>query len=198
MRALLRLAHFIDAISEKAGDVSTITVLVVVVIGFYNVFVRYLGRFIGIQLSSNVFIEIQWYLYSLIFLSGFAYILKHGDNVRVDLFYARWSRRTKAWIDLLGTALFVIPFCLVGITVAIKPVLVSWGQQPDGSWGLWEMSPDPSGLPRAPIKTMIIMGFVLLLLQAISQTIKYIALLRGNMEVLPELTEDSDIHELLD
>ena len=74
LRALLRISNFIDGMSERIGGVSVPLVVITVVIGFYNVVMRYLGQYIGVQLSSNLFIELQWYLYSLIFLLGFAYI----------------------------------------------------------------------------------------------------------------------------
>ncbi len=183
MRTLLKLSAAIDAVSELFGQLANWIVLITVAIGFYNVVVRFTGRWTGLQLSSNVYIELQQYLFSLIFLLGFAYILKHGVNVRVDFLYARWSDRTRAVVDLVGTLAFLIPFCIIGIYVTISPVLTSWGRLPDGTWGAWEMSPDANGLPRAPIKSMIIVAFALLLLQAISQTIKYWAVVLGHHEI---------------
>jgi TRAP-type mannitol/chloroaromatic compound transport system permease small subunit len=191
MRALLRFAHAIDNFTEKLGGIATFLVLLVVVVGFYNVAARYLGRFVGRQLSSNALIEIQWYIYSLIFFLGFAYVLKHDVNVRVDFLYAKWSPRTKAWVDLIGSILFLVVFCVMGIYVTITPVLFSWGRLPNGGWGTWELSPDPNGLPRAPIKTMIIVAFVTLLLQTFAQIIKYIAILAGHQEVAQEIAEDA-------
>jgi len=210
MRFLLKIVKVIDAFSEALGKLSGILVLAVIAIGFYNVVVRYLGRFMETSLSSNVFIELQWYLYSLIFLLAFPYILKHNVNVRVDLLYARWPRRRQLWVDLLGTLFFLIPFCIVGIWVTYNPVMMSWGRLPGGGWGTWEMSPDPSGLPRAPIKSMIIFAFATLLLQAIAQMIKYIAALSGNEEVIealgyenalggvPDIAAISDTPEMFD
>ena len=183
MRTLLKLSAAIDAVSELFGQLANWIVLITIAIGFYNVAVRFTGRWTGLQLSSNVYIELQQYLFSLIFLLGFAYILKHGINVRVDFLYARWSDRTRALIDLVGTLAFLIPFCIIGIYVTISPVLTSWGRLPDGTWGTWEMSPDANGLPRAPIKSMIILAFALLLMQAISQTIKYLAVVLGHREI---------------
>jgi len=183
LRTLLKLSAAIDAVSELFGQLANWIVLITIAIGFYNVAVRFTGRWTGLQLSSNVYIELQQYLFSLIFLLGFAYILKHGINVRVDFLYARWSDRTRALIDLVGTLAFLIPFCIIGIYVTISPVLTSWGRLPDGTWGAWEMSPDANGLPRAPIKSMIIVAFTLLLMQAISQTIKYLAVVLGHREI---------------
>ncbi|HXF64035.1 MAG TPA: TRAP transporter small permease subunit [Caldilineaceae bacterium] len=192
MRILLRFAHGVDRLTERLGDLSTVLVLVTIAVGFYNVAVRYMGRFIGVQLSSNLYIELQWYLYSLVFFLGFPYILKHDVNVRVDFLYARWSPRTRAWVDLLGTLLSLIPFCILGIYVTFGPVLASWGRLPNGGWGAWEVSPDPDGLPRAPLKSMIIVAFAALLLQALAQLVKYIAVIRGSTQVVQELQAEAE------
>lgn len=192
MRILLKISDWIDTISEWCGEIAQYLVIGVIIIGFYNVMARYLGRFTGTQLASNLYIEMQWYLYSIIFLLGFPYILKHGVNVRVDILYAQWSPKTQAWIDFLATLLLLIPFCIIGITVTYNPVMTSWGLKPDGSWGTWELSPDPGGLPRAPIKSMIIVGFGLMLLQSISQLIKYLAVIVGYEEVYEAIQAETE------
>lgn len=192
MRVLLRLSQKIDALTEKVGTLADWIVILTIAVGFYNVIARYIGRFIGLKLSSNALIELQWYLFSLMFLLGFPYILKHNANVRVDFLYSNWSERWRAWLDLLGTVLFLIPFCVLGIWVTFNPVLLSWGRLPDGSWGQWEVSSDADGLPRAPIKTMIIVAFVLLLLQAISQTVKYLAIVSGYQGVAQIIAADTE------
>ena len=184
LRALLKISNFIDNLSERVGGVSVWLVIVTVVIGFYNVLVRYLGQYIGVQLSSNLFIEMQWYLYSLVFFLGFAYILKNGINVRVDFIYANWSKKRKALLDFWGHLFLLVPYCVIGVWVTINPVMTSWRQ--------WEQSPDPSGLPRAPLKTMIIVAFALLLLQAVSELIKLFAILRGAEEEVEELAEHQE------
>lgn len=183
IRSLLKLSQAIDTFTEKLGTLINWLVLLTLSVGFYNVMARYIGRFIGVTLASNVFIELQWYLFSLTFLLGFAYILKHGENVRVDFLYTHFNEKQRSLIDLIGTIFFLIPFCLIGIWVTFNPVLQSWGYLPNGSWGTWEMSPDADGLPRAPIKTMIPLCLFLLLLQSISQAIKYLAVLLGYQTV---------------
>ncbi|MBI4630651.1 MAG: TRAP transporter small permease subunit, partial [Chloroflexi bacterium] len=195
MNFLLKISRGIDAFTDFIGNhVTDYIVILVIIVGFYNVFVRYLGRFIELQLSSNVYIELQWYLFSMIFCLGFAYVLKHNVNVRVDFLYANWSERTRAWVDFVGTLIFLIPFCILGIYVAIVPVSVSWGFLPDGSWGgSIEMSPDANGLPRAPIKSMIIVAFALLLLQAISQAIKYAAIISGHVEIAKQIAAETEV-----
>jgi TRAP-type mannitol/chloroaromatic compound transport system permease small subunit len=182
MQRLLRLSAIIDALIEQLGRLINWIVIVLILVGVYNVFARYIGRFIGRTLTSNAFIETQWYLFSVIFLLGFAYILKHNQNVRVDFLYARWPPKRKALVNLVGTLLFLLPLCILGIIVAINPILTSWGRLPGGSWGPWEVSPDPQGLPRAPIKSMIIVGFALLAVQGISEIIKHTAVLTGAVE----------------
>lgn len=191
MRTLLRISNIIDAFVEWVGRSMTWIVIIMILAGFYNVVARYLGRFIGARLTSNALIETQWYLFSIMFFLGFSYILKHNLNVRVDFLYGKWSPKRKALIDLIGHVLFLIPFCILGIYVTLNPVMLSWGRLPDGSFGTWEISPDPDGLPRAPIKSMIIVAFFLLLIQAISQVIKYIAMLteKTRPEAVSEVEE---------
>ncbi len=187
IKKLLKVSQSIDKFTDKLGWLSQWFVLLTVGVGFFNVVARYLGRFIGTQLSSNALIDLQWYLFSLTFLSAFAYILRHGENVRVDFLYSQWGEKRKALIDFLGTILFLIPFCILGIWVTFNPILQSWGRLSDGSWGNWELSPDADGLPRAPIKTMLPLGLFLLLLQSISQAIKYLAIILGYEEVAEQI-----------
>lgn len=165
MQKLLRIAQIIDVINEWIGRLTYWLVLVMVLIGVWNVVGRYLGRLVGQNLTSNSLIESQWYLFALVFLLGAAYVLKHDDHVRVDLFYKNWHGQGKALANFLGTILFLLPFC--GMVI-----FFSWGTIVN-SCSIWEMSPDPGGLPRCPIKAMILVGYGLLILQGISETIKH-------------------------
>ena len=194
LKKFLKISRAIDNLTNKLGWLINWLVLMVIGVGFFNVIARYLGRFIGVQLSSNALIELQWYLFSLIFLFGFPYILLHGENVRVDFLYTNMSTKKRALIDLLGTVLLVLPFCLIGLWVTFNPVLQSWGYLNDGTWGSWEVSSDANGLPRAPIKTMIPISLLLLLLQSISQSIKYLALLSGYQTVEEQITLETSEH----
>ncbi len=137
LRALLRISSLIDSLSERVGGVSVLLVIVTVAVGFYNVLVRHLAKYIGVQLSSNLFIELQWYLYSMVFFLGFAYILKNGINVRVNFIYANWGKKRQALIDFWGHLLLLVPYCVIGIWVTVHPVMTSWRQ--------WEQSPDVRG-----------------------------------------------------
>lgn len=193
MIRILRLyANSVDKLTEGLGAISMYLVLPTVFIGFANVVLRYVGQFIGQRLTSNAIIEIQWYLYSLIFLFGFAYILKHNINVRVDFWYGQQSLKRKAIIDFVGHLIALVPFCILGLVVTYNPVLLSWGRRFDGTWGTWEMSPDPSGLPRAPIKTMILVGFITLLLQAIVELIRLYGTLRDIDELQRSTPEEME------
>jgi TRAP-type mannitol/chloroaromatic compound transport system permease small subunit len=190
MRFLKAYVTIIDRFTEFLGSISLYLVIATVTVGFANVVLRYLGRFTSQRLTSNLLIELQWYLYSLIFFFGFAYILKNNINVRVDFWFGRQSVRRKAWIDFIGHLIALIPFCIIGIIVTWNPVLSSWGLRPNGTWGLWELSPDPSGLPRAPIKTFIILAFVSLLFQASVEIIRLIAVLRDVDELKTQAVLD--------
>jgi TRAP-type mannitol/chloroaromatic compound transport system permease small subunit len=172
VKTALRIARSIDRVNEVVGLVVSWLALVMILIGAYNAIVRYLGRFLGSGLSSNVYIELQWYLFSLIFLFGAAYTLQRNSHVRVDVLYGRLGPRKQAWIDLLGSVFFLIPFCIFGLWVSWPAVA--------NSWRILEVSSDPGGLPRYPIKTAILVGFVLLVLQGLSHAIHQIAFLRGS------------------
>lgn len=167
----LRSSKIIDRISEGTGVLIGWMTLAMVLIGAYNAVVRYAGRFAGWNLSSNAYIELQWYLFSLIFLLGASYALRHDVHVRVDVLYGRLTPRRKAWINVAGTVLFLIPCC----------VAVLWFSWPAiyNSWTVTEQSPDPGGLPRYPIKAAILVGFVLLLVQGLAELCKNIAFLAG-------------------
>lgn len=171
MQFLLRVSRWIDRISRWLGWVTLGFTLVMTAVGAYNAITRYLGQYIGTNLSSNRYIEVQWYLFSLVFLLGAAYVLQKDGHVRVDIIYGRLSPRQKAWVDLCGALLMLVPFCAVVIFYSIPAVV--------NSWRVLEQSSDPSGLPRYPLKTMIPIAFAWLGLQGVSEAIKQIAILRG-------------------
>jgi TRAP-type mannitol/chloroaromatic compound transport system permease small subunit len=171
MSVLRRLASVIDRVNEWLGRGVYWLTLAMVLIGAYNAVARYLDRFTGWGLSSNTYIELQWYLFSLVFLLGAAYTLKHDSHVRVDVLYGRLSARNKAWVNLLGVVLFLFPFCLLML-------IMSWSSV-QNSWSVMEMSPDPGGLPRYPIKTVIPIAFILLMFQGVSMLVAQIDVLRN-------------------
>lgn len=178
LTVLLKFSRWIDAVNERIGQFAYWLVLAMLGVGCWNVVGRYVGQAIGQNLSSNRLIETQWYLFSLIFLLGAAYTLKYNGHVRVDMFQSRWSGKRKALAELVGTLFFLLPFCILVIFFSWKVVLASWK--------IWETSPDPGGLPRYPIKSMIIVSFVTLIFQGISEAIKNIAILTDHPSVLAQ------------
>lgn len=172
MQGWLRLAHLIDTANEAIGRTAAWLVAVMVALGALNAVARYASRGLGRNLASNALLEAQWYLFGLVLLLGAAYTLRHDRHVRVDVFLSRLGERGCAWVDLLGTVIFLLPFCVV-LIVLTWPTVVN-------SWHTLEVSPDPGGLPRYPLKTMFLVGFVLLFLQGVAMLIRQIAFLRGH------------------
>lgn len=171
MQQLLRFADAIDRFQDRIGRWLYWLTLLMVVIGAYNAVVRYLDKYTGMTLSSNTYLELQWYLFAILFLIGAAYTLRHDAHVRVDILYTRLGPKGKAWTNLLGTVLFLFPFCILMLWVSWPAVM--------NSWAVLEASPDPGGLPRYPIKTVIPIAFLLVMVQGVSMTIRAAAVLRG-------------------
>ncbi len=174
MRTWLLLAQAIDRLNVAIGRFVGWLTLAMVLIGAYNAVVRYLGGYLGRNLSSNSYLELQWYLFSLVFLLGASYTYRRGAHVRVDIFYGALGERGRAWIDLVGTLVLMLPF--TGYALWLAWPLVR------NSWAVREVSPDPGGLARYPIKSVILLAFGLLVLQGISQAVKQVAILRGEKQ----------------
>ena len=178
MQALLALARGIDALNERVGRASMWLVLVATLVSAGNALVRY-----GLDNSSNAWLEIQWYLFAMIFLFGAGYTLKHNGHVRIDVLYGRLGPRAQAWIDLFGALLFLAP-------LSVLMVWMGW-EFFQASFAIREGSPDSGGLARWPIKLVIPLGFALLLLQAVAEIIKRIAVLRGWIAMPAEHAEET-------
>jgi TRAP-type mannitol/chloroaromatic compound transport system permease small subunit len=168
----LRLARLIDRVNAAIGKAACGLMILLVGLGAATAVLRYVGRPLGVSLTSNAFLEGQWYLFSAVFLLGAAWTLRENAHVRVDVLYGRLGPRGKAWTNLLGALLFLLPFC----------ALMLWATGPSvaESWAVREVSPDPGGLPRYPIKALVPVAFVLLFLQGVAQAIKAVATLRGH------------------
>lgn len=171
MPLLRRLAVVIDALNDRIGALIRWLVLAMVILGAGATLLRYSARWLGLTVNLTPATEAQWYLFSVIFLLGAAYALRHDAHVRVDVLYERLGARARGWIDLLGTALFLVPFAVLMLWVSLPPVRASWQ--------IRETSPDPGGLPRWPIKALILVSFALLLVQAVSQAVGSIDRIRG-------------------
>ena len=148
-----------EQITQYIGKACRWLLLTMTITAGVNAILRYASKFAGIALSSNAFLELQWYLFGTIFLLGAGYSLSQQRHVRVDIFYANVSSKIRNWIDILGTVFFLLPFSLIGIYLSWDFVL--------NSWTILENSPDAGGLPRYPIKTMIPLGFLLLFLEGL-------------------------------
>lgn len=171
MRAWLRLASVADRVSEALGALASWLVLAMVLLGAGNAALRWLGYQLGTNLTRNAFLEAQWYLFAACFLLAAPWALKHDAHVRVDVLHARLSARARLWVDAVGAVLFLVPFCVFGIWASLPAVAASWS--------ILEGSPDPGGLPRFPIKTLVPLAFGLLLLQGLAELGRRIERLRG-------------------
>jgi TRAP-type mannitol/chloroaromatic compound transport system permease small subunit len=173
--------------TQRIGVVAYWLLPIMVLVSVWNVVGRYFGQWIGINLASNVLIESQWYLFSIIFLLGAPYALLHNEHVRVDVLYARMPDRRRAIINILGTTLFLLPFCIFIIYFSLSFV--------EASWRILEDSPDPGGIPRYPIKTLIPVAMILLFVQGVSELIKNTAALTGHLPARAEETPAADHDE---
>lgn len=160
----LALADRIDAINRLAARIGRWALLLMLALGTWNVVGRYAGLAVGRNLSSNALIEGQWYLFDMMFLLAMGYALQRDDHVRVDVLQSRWTPRTKRRVELAGTLALLLPFVVVVLVASVDPTLRSWFQG--------EMSPDPGGLPRYWVKSLIPLGFLLLGLQGVAQAIR--------------------------
>ena len=160
-----RLSNILEQISTWVGErVKWLTTALVLLI-FVDVILRYL-----FAVTSAWVIELEWHLFALIFILGAAYALQQDQHVRVDVFYTHFSPRKKAWVNLLGTLFFLIPWCLIIIYTSYNYA--------ENSFAVREVSADPGGLPaRYLIKFSVTLGFGLLLLQAIALSLKSIAII---------------------
>jgi TRAP-type mannitol/chloroaromatic compound transport system permease small subunit len=166
MNALLALSRGIDRCNLAIGRFSSWLILLVVLISAGNAVVRK-----AFDHSSNAWLEIQWYLFSAVFLLGAGYTLLRNEHIRIDIVSSRLSPKARAWIDIIGCLLFLAP--MVGIMLYYGwPIFVE-------SWQSQEYSSDPGGLIRWPVFALIPLGFGLLALQGLSELIKRVALLCG-------------------
>lgn len=186
MKFLLKVSQGIDAINGWVARVILLVTLAMVFLGAYNALTRVVDRELGTRLVSNTWLELNWYMFAAVFLLIAGYTLLHNGHVRVDVFYTRMHPRRQAWVNILGAVLVVIPLSLFVIYVSIPWVAGSIGWFAPG--GRWEMSTDPGGLLRWPVRVIILPGFALLALQALSEAIKNYAFLRG---VIPAPRHDT-------
>lgn len=166
MNALLSLSRGIDELNERVGKAMTWLILVVVVISAGNAVVRY-----AIDWSSNSLLEIQWYLFSAVFLLSAGYVLKRNEHIRIDIVTGRMGPRVHNWIDVFGILVFLLPMALMTMALSWPVFTLAWTSN--------EMSANPGGLVRWPVRLLMPIGFFLLTLQGIAELIKRIAFLTG-------------------
>jgi TRAP-type mannitol/chloroaromatic compound transport system permease small subunit len=166
MKTLLTISRAIDTLNERIGRVILWLVLAMVLVSSGNAVSRYL-----LNISSNAWLELQWYLFAVVFLLCAGYALLHNEHIRIDVVSSHLSRRTQMWIDVFGTIFFLFP--VAGTIMWLSwPIFVN-------AWVSGEMSSNAGGLIRWPARLMIPVGFFLLMLQGVSELIKRVAFLRG-------------------
>lgn len=165
----MKLARTIDRLNEAIAHAVGWALLAAVIICTGNALMRY-----SLNISSNAWLEIQWYLFSAMFLLASAYTLKRDEHVRIDVITSRFSRRTQVWIDLLGFVLFLLPIALLILYYGTPYALLSLQSG--------EMSPNAGGLIVWPAKLLVPLGFLLLVLQTLSEIIKRMAYLAGRID----------------
>ena len=169
MSFLLSLSKYIDALNERIGLGISWALLLAVLICSGNAIVRY-----AFNTSSNAWLEIQWYLFGAIFLLAAAYTLRRNEHVRIDVVVGRFSKRTQVWIDVFGFIFFLLPATLLILYFAVPFAMESVRNQ--------EVSNNAGGLIVWPAKILIPIGFLLLTLQGISELIKRVGFLRGEID----------------
>lgn len=166
MQPLLSLSRGIDRLNERIGKAVIWLILLAILVSAANAIVRKV-----FSTSSNAWLELQWYLYGAAFMLAAAYTLKENEHIRIDIFYGTRSRRTQHWIDLVGHVFFLLPF-----VVLMAWMLVPYAWQ---AWKIGQISTNAGGLIIWPARAILAGGFVLLVLQAISEIVKKIAVMRG-------------------
>lgn len=168
MKPLLALSAWIDALNDGFGVLAKWALLAACLISAANAAVRY-----GFNYSSNAFLEIQWYLFAGAVMLGASQVLRLNEHVRVDVLYSHYPTRVKVWVDLLGLLCFLLPVMAMMVYLA-WPMFV-------GMYVSGEMSNNAGGLIRWPVMLTIPLGFALLVLQGLSELVKRVAWLQGQL-----------------
>ena len=166
MSTLLALSRLIDRMSQHIGQWLAWLVLAAVLISAGNAVMRKL-----FDMSSNAYLEIQWYLFAAVFLLAAGYTMLRQEHVKIDVIAGRFSKRTQIWIDIIGLALFVLPLVYVVIKLSLPLAIRAYEMN--------EYSSNAGGLIRWPVFALLPLGFLLLGIQAVSELIKRFAFLKG-------------------
>lgn len=168
MKFLLAVSRAIDAANSAIGKSISWLLLAAIFISAVNAIMRK-----AFSMSSNAWLESQWYLFSAVFLIAAAYTLLNNEHVKVDLVYGNLPRKGQLWVDILGTIFFLLPFCLITVYLS-WPVFLQ-------KFASGEVSNNTGGLIQWPVWALIPIGFSLLALQGLSELIKRVAILRGDI-----------------
>ena len=166
MQPLLSFSKAVDRLTTRVGHAVYWLVLLAVLVSAGNAVIRY-----SLDRSSNAWLELQWYLFSAVFLLCAAYTLLENAHIRIDIVASRLQKRTQDWIDVIGHVFFLLPLCLL---VLYEGWPYFWSSLMTG-----EISGNAGGLIRWPVRLLIVLGFGLLLLQGLSELIKRVAVIRG-------------------
>ncbi len=169
-----KLSGGIDYINQQLAKVASLMILLSCVVSALNALLRY-----GLDISNNWPLELQWYLFSAAVMLGASYTLKRNEHVRVDLIYSHLSDRGRLWVDIFGLTCFLMPACLLF-------TWLSWTTLFYPSWLVMEGSLNSGGLARYPIKFIVPFGFFMLSLQGLSELIKRIGALKGEITLPAE------------
>lgn len=169
MKGLLSLSALIDRVNEIIGKAMGAAILAAVLISAGNAVIRK-----AFNMSSNSWLELQWYLFGAAFMLAAAYTLKQNEHIRIDILYGAFSRRTQHWIDLLGHIFFLMPFVLL---MSFMLVPYAWRAYVNG-----DISTNSGGLVIWPARALLALGFILLSFQGVSEIIKKIAVMRGDID----------------
>ncbi len=184
MNGLLKLSKLIDGLTERVGKSIIWLVLIVTLIAAGNALMRY-----TINYSSNAFLEIQWYLFSAIFLFGAGYTLLRNEHVRIDLVAGRLSKRAQTWIDIFGIIFFLLPMAVTVMYLSWPIFVLAWQNH--------ELSSNAGGLPLWPVRLLVPIGFFLLVIQSVSELIKRVGFLLGRCadptEKVHKLTAEEEL-----
>ncbi|TAG75741.1 MAG: TRAP transporter small permease subunit [Burkholderiales bacterium] len=186
MNGLLGLSRLIDRLSMLIGKTVMWLILAVTLVSATNAIIRK-----AFDISSNAWLELQWYLFAAVFLLAAGYVFLQNAHVRIDFVSSRLTARKRNWIDVFGIVVFLIPLCLIVINLS-WPLFLN-------AFKSGEMSQNAGGLIRWPVYLMMPLGFGLLLMQAVSELIKRVAFLRGVApDSLESAQEKSDEEKLLE
>jgi TRAP-type mannitol/chloroaromatic compound transport system permease small subunit len=169
MAGLLALSRAIDRLNEFIGKWIGWLILVSILVSAGNAVIRK-----TFNMSSNAWLELQWYLFGAAFLLAAAYTLKQNEHIRIDIVYGMFSRRVQHWIDLFGHVFFLMPFVVLMIFYFFPYVALSYRSG--------EVSTNSGGLILWPAKSLLLIGFLLLGLQGVSEIVKKIAIMSGHMD----------------